>query len=123
MAAFSGTQGKYTQTVQNIPGGQAIVWDFSAHPLDFPDLPPEELDPTDNPQTAEITFNYTADVADTRPAAVGWIVTSGVISSDIPMAWDTDTKYYKITSTAGGTKVEGYASRCDLRQVGVGLSR
>ncbi len=118
LATFEDTAGKYTETVDDSPGGQVIVWDFSADPLKFPDLPPEELDPSDNPQSAEITFNYIAEETGTRPVAVAWIVTSGTLSSDIPMAWDIDTKYYKITAAAGDTTIEGYASRCDLRQIG-----
>jgi hypothetical protein len=118
MAAFDGTRDKYIETASASPGGQVIVWDFSSSPILFFDLPPEELDPLDNPQSAEIIFDYTAEETGTRPVAVGWIVTAGTLSSDIPMAWDIDTKYYKITSTAGGTKIEAYASRCELRQIG-----
>jgi hypothetical protein len=117
LATFEDTEDKYTETDEDSPGGRVITWDFS-DPLLFPDLPPVENDPTDNPQSAVITFDYVADEIDTRPTAVGWIVTSGTLSSDIPMAWDIDTKYYKITSIAGGTKIEGYASRCDLRKIG-----
>jgi len=118
MATFDGTENKYVETAQASPGGQVVVWDFSTSPLLFFDLPPEELDPVDNPQSAEIIFDYNADETGTRPVAVAWIVTAGTLSGDIPMAWDIDTKYYKITSIAGGTKIEAYASRCDLRQVG-----
>ncbi|MBN1161748.1 MAG: hypothetical protein JXA17_07375 [Dehalococcoidales bacterium] len=118
MANFEGTEHKYVETVQASPGGQVVVWDFSSNPIIFPDLPPEDLDPSDNPQSAEIIFDYAADEAGTRPVAVGWIVTAGLLSADIPMAWDIDTKYYKIVSAAGGTQIEAYASRCDLRQVG-----
>lgn len=118
MATFSGTQGKYLETDTACPGGRSIVWDFSSDPIPFPDLPPEELDQTDMPQSADITFNYIAEEAGTRPVAVAWIVTDGNLSTDIPMAWDIDTKYYKITSSAGNTRIEAYASRCDLRQIG-----
>jgi hypothetical protein len=122
LAAHDGTRYKYTETFPpNPPGGQVVVWDFFS-PLLFFDLPPEEgeieIDPEGNPQSAEITFDYTAEEPGTRPVAVAWIVTDGGLSTDIPMAWDIDTKYYKITSTAGETYIEAYASRCDLRQIG-----
>jgi hypothetical protein len=117
MNAFAGTHGQYSESITDSPGGQVVVWNFSPA-LKFYDLPPVELDPWDNPQTAEIIFDYNADEAETRPVAVAWMVNSGVISSDIPMAWDIDTKYYKIASSAGDMKIEAYVSRCDLRQIG-----
>jgi len=117
MAAFTGTQDKYEETVETRPGGQAVVWDFSQEPIPFPDLPPEELDPADFPQTAEITFTYNNSDPAARPNAIAWIVTDGVLSSDIPISWDIDTRFYQITSTAGHTKVEAYASRCEMRDM------
>jgi len=117
MAAFAGTQDKYDETVEARPGGQAIVWDFSQEPIPFPDLPPEELDPADFPQTAEITFTYNNSNPAARPNAIAWIVTDGPLRPDIPISWDIDTRFYQITSTAGHTKVEAYASRCEMRNM------
>jgi hypothetical protein len=117
MAAFAGTQDKYEETVEARPGGQAVVWDFSQEPIPFPDLPPEELDPADFPQTAEITFTYNNSDPAARPNAIAWIVTDGPLSSDIPISWDIDTRFYQITSAAGHTKVEAYASRCEMRNM------
>ncbi len=124
MAAFAGTQDKYDETVEARPGGQAIVWDFSQEPIPFPDLPPEDLDPADFPQTAEITFTYNNDNPAARPNAIAWIVTSGPLSDyyyptggGVPISWDIDTRFYQITSTAGHTKVEAYASRCEMRNM------
>jgi len=98
-------------TISTQPGGQAVVWDFSP-PVEFDDLP------LSIPTSAVITFEYSSNVTGARPAAVAWIVTSGALSSEIPMVWDIDTKIYKVTSTAGDTTVEAYPSRCDIRQLG-----
>jgi hypothetical protein len=118
---FSRTHNKYVETITDSPGGQVVVWDFSANPLKFPDLPGAGgtvMVPTLIAQPAEITFNYTADEFGTRPSAVAWIVTSGPLHSDIPMAWDIATKYYKLTSIAGKTNIVAYVSRYDPRQGG-----
>jgi hypothetical protein len=124
MATFAGAHDKYDETTEARPGGQAIVWDFSLDPLIFTDLPPEDLESTDNPQSAEITFKYTSSNPATRPNGIAWIVTSGPLSSytyptggGVPIAWDIDTRLYKINSKAGGTEVEAYASRCELRNM------
>jgi hypothetical protein len=117
MADFDGTHDKYVETVEARPGGQAVVWDFSQEPIPFPDLPPEELDPADFPQSAEITFTYNNSNPAARPNAIAWIVTNGPLSSDIPISWDIDTRFYKITSMAGHTEVEAYASRCEMRDM------
>jgi hypothetical protein len=93
------------------PGGNAVVWSFSPA-VEFDDLP--LLLPT----SAEITFEYSANETGARPAAVAWVVTSGALSSEMPMVWDIDTKIYKVTSTAGNTYIEAYPSRCDIRQLG-----
>jgi len=94
------------------PGGQAVVWDFSLDPVEFDELPPEGTN------SAQVTFDYEADESGTRPVGIGWVVTSGALASDIPLSWDIDTKIYKVTSTAGGTTIEAYPSRCDMRQLG-----
>jgi hypothetical protein len=117
METFAGTQGLYDETIEDCPGGQAIVWDFSLDPIPFPDLPPVDLDPGDFPQTAEITFSYENDDSSTRPSAIAWIVTAGTLSSDIPISWDIDTRYYSITSIADNTKVDAYASRSEMRNM------
>jgi hypothetical protein len=122
LATFGDTAGKYSESVTTRPGGQAVVWDFSTEPLLFTDLPPEDLEPTDNPQSAQIEFQYDTGDSSVRPAAVAWFVTSGALITDIPIAWDIDTKYYKITSVAGDAEIEAYASRSDLRNMYVATS-
>ncbi len=124
MATFAGTQDNYEETVEDRPGGQAVVWDFSPDTIYFTDLPPEDLDPSDMPQEAVITFKYICANPSTRPNAIGWIVTAGPLSNyayptggGVPITWDVDTKLYKINSKAGGTEVETYVSRCELRNM------
>ncbi len=117
LATFEDTAGRYTESVSVRPGGQAVVWDFGQPPLLFTDLPPEGLYPESNPQTAEITFKYESGQVEARPAAVAWMVTAGPVATDIPIAWDIDTRMYKATSAAGNTEIEAYASRCELRNM------
>lgn len=117
LATFEDTAGRYTESVSARPGGQAVVWDFGASPLLFTDLPPEGLYPDSFPQTAEITFKYTSEQPEARPAAIAWMVTAGPVATDIPAVWDIDTRMYKITASAGDTAIEAYASRCQLRNM------
>ncbi len=117
ITSFPACASNVTESISDSPGGQGIVWEFIPGPILFTDLPDENLDPGDFPQSSIIEFQYTADDPTTRPAAVAWIVTAGPISSDIPISWDIDTRMYKITSQAGDTMIEGYASRCELRNM------
>ena len=119
--SFAGSSGKYAESTADHSGGQVVVWDFTTS-LPFADLPPVELDPSDMPQSAEITFNYTTEVAGTRPTGISWIVTDGAVSSDIPISWDIDTKIYKIIASAGDTEIEAYPSRSELRNLSDAIS-
>ncbi len=105
-------------TVSDHAGGQAIVWTFSSD--NFTLFPPGDIELTDFPQSAEITFKYTANVTDTRPVTISWIETDGV--SDVPLSWDIDTRIFKITSVAGDTEIEAYASRCELRKMDAAIA-
>jgi hypothetical protein len=106
-------------TVSPYKGGQAVVWQFSLPAL-FTDFP--GVNPGDVPMSAEITFEYTLSQPETRPAAISWIITSGVLSYDIPISWDADIKIYRITSTSGGTTIESYVSKCEIRKIGSAIS-
>jgi hypothetical protein len=126
MATFAGTHDKYVETTEARPGGQSTLFDFSLDPIYFTNLPPVELVPSDMPQEAIITFKYSNNTGNpaARPNAIPWIVTSGPISNyayatggGVPIAWDIDTRFYKITSVAGDTKIEAYASRCEQRNM------
>ena len=98
-------------TVSNHAGGQAVVWDFTFSE-NFTSFPGVELQ--DFPQSAEITFDYTANVTGDRPVTISWIDTNDDI---LPFSWDIDTRMFQITSTAGDTTIEAYAARCELRQM------
>ncbi|MFC2007402.1 pilus assembly PilX N-terminal domain-containing protein [Chloroflexota bacterium] len=104
-------------TVSDYAGGEAVVWEFSP-PVDFADFPGVSV--VDVPMTTEISFEYTSAEAGVRPVAISWIETSGV--SDVPLSWDIDTKIFQITSTAGDTTIEAYASRCELRQMAAAIA-
>ncbi|HEY31921.1 MAG TPA: hypothetical protein G4O10_02305 [Dehalococcoidia bacterium] len=64
----------------------------------------------------DITFEYTPADAGTSPVAVAWTTTSGV--SDVPLSWDADTKVFRVVSVAGGTEIESYFARSELRKLG-----
>ncbi len=124
LATFPDSQDTYVETSGPSPGGWAVVWDFSEEPLPFTDLPPEGLAWTNNPQTAEFTFQYTGGTATERPSGVAWIVTAGELADyyypyggGVPISWDIDTRLYKIVSTAGDTTVEAYTSRSEMRNM------
>jgi hypothetical protein len=101
--------------VSDHAGGQAVVWDYTS--TNFTLFPPADGDY----QSAEITFDYTANVTGEKPAAVAWVETSG--GTDVlPITWDIDTRIFKITSSAGNTEVEAYAAKCEMRQLGAAIS-
>lgn len=103
-------------TVEDYAGGQAVVWDFTFVPFDsFPDVNPLNV-----PMTTDITFDFISTQPGVSPVAISWIVTSGV--SDVPISWDVDTRIFKITSVAGGTEIEAYASKCELRKMGAAIA-
>ena len=102
--------------VTTVPGGTTVVWSYNpSYPLytSFPGVDPEDLT-----MTAEITFTYTppADNPDELPVAIAWITTDGV--ADVPISWDTDSRIYKVTSSAGNTHIEAYSTKCELRKLG-----
>ncbi len=116
-------------SVSAVPGGQSVVWSYNPpYPLftSFPDLVSNN-----GTLTSTITFNYSppANDPDKLPVAVAWITaemhdTAGnpVPNPDspvnVPIAWDTDTSFYKITSSTGNTKIEAYTSKLGLRSMG-----
>jgi hypothetical protein len=89
-------------------GNQAIIWSFDSLP--FYQLP--GVYSGDFPMVAEIKFKYTADSSGI-PLIMSWITTSGV--SAIPYAWDADVRVFSISATAGGTEIETYISKSELR--------
>ncbi|MFC2001954.1 hypothetical protein ACFLUZ_05600 [Chloroflexota bacterium] len=103
-------------TVEDYNGGQAVVWEYESVPFtSFPGVNIEDV-----PMTTDITFGYTPSQPGVSPVAIAWMVTSGV--SDVPISWDVDTRIYKITSIAGGTEVEAYSAKCELRKMGAAIA-
>jgi hypothetical protein len=117
-----------TITVADAPGGSTVVWEYtSTQPLfyEFPDVDPET-----RPMTLNFTFDYTppADNPNLLPVAIAWVTTDmiageyGTNPNDVPVSWDTDTRFYEILSTSGDTTIQAFSSKCELRQMGDAMS-
>jgi hypothetical protein len=102
--------------VTTVPGGQSVVWTYNSPYLPFNSLP--NCVTENNTTTSTITFRYAAPAATPNklPLAVAWVTTDGV--SGVPIAWDTDTRFYKIVSATGRTQIETYSSKSQLRKLG-----
>jgi hypothetical protein len=113
-----------------VPGGQSIVWSYNPpdYPLFafFPDVASGN-----STLTSTITFHYSppANNPNQLPVAIAWVTTEMHNSygnpkfpqnspANVPIAWDTDTRIYKITSSTGNTSIEAYSSKCELRKMG-----
>jgi hypothetical protein len=114
----------YPDSVDNttVPGGQSVVWSYNSpypHFAAFPDVDPEALT-----MTTDITFNYTppADKPTQMPLAMPWITTDMdpfcPNPNNVPISWDTDSRFFKITSATGDTRIEAYSSKSDMRKLG-----
>jgi hypothetical protein len=112
----------YYVDVSEHQGGQAVVWEYAVpYPL-FADFP--EATTENGTITVEISFDYTPPPAfpTLLPTAIAWIVTDmdpGSLGyanpNNVPLSWDTDTRYYRIFSESGETSIEAYSSKCELR--------
>lgn len=101
----------------NRPGGQGVVWSFSSDNLTlFDTFAPGP------PQYVEVSFEYSANVTGSKPAAISWMETTGAVSDILPVTWDIDTRIYKILSAAGGTEVEAYSAKSELRKMGAAIA-
>jgi hypothetical protein len=112
--------------VDPAPGGETVVWSYDEpYPLfaDFPGVSDEII-----PMTLDFTFGYTppAEHPNWMPLAIAWITTDMDPTcpnlNDVPVSWDTDSRFYKIVSEAGITEVEAYSSKSKLRQMGDAMS-
>lgn len=110
-----------SENVSTVPGGQTLIWSyFAPYPLftAFPNLETE-----DGTMTIDFTFTYTPPASDPTqmPVAIAWALTAMDPScpnlNDVPIAWDTDTRIYKITSLAGDTNIQAYSSKLQLRNL------
>jgi hypothetical protein len=103
-------------TTQIHAGGQTLLWTFS--PTALADLP--GVTPGEPVQVSTITFQFTANQPGSSPAVIPWVTTSGV--AGVSYAWDADSKVYRIVSTAGGSRVEAYNVKSELRKLGSTLA-
>ncbi len=103
-------------TVFEHAGGWGVVWDFAMQPpiTDFPNYTSGG-----GVQSTRIGFDYTANVSGTKPSAISWVETDDylIIDDILPVTWDIDASIYQIESTAGGTEIEAYVARCELRSI------
>jgi hypothetical protein len=122
-------------SISPTPGGTAVVWHYdndSTYPV-FTDFPNYTSD--NGTETATFQFSYTPPASNPTllPVATAWMTclmkdSSGnpVFNpndiSNVPIAWDTDTRYYKITSASGNTEIESYSSKSQLRKLGDAIS-
>jgi hypothetical protein len=117
----------YPDSVSVTPhcGGEAVVWHYDIdsvypHFTAFPNLVSDN-----GTLTSTIEFNYTPPDSDPTkmPAGIAWVTTEmtdslgGLKTNDVPISWDVDTRIYKITSAAGGTSIEAYSSKLELRDL------
>jgi len=109
----------YTRESTPHKGGEAIVWTFTEL-LPFSSLP--GVNEIDTPMTCSFTFRFLPDdpASERIPEAVSWITTTGV--DDIRFTWDADVRVFRINSQAGGTTINAYAIKSDLRQLVSGTS-
>ncbi len=113
----------YSENYSSVPGGSTVIWSYCApYPL-FISLPNYVIE--DGIMTVDFTFTYTPPASDPTelPVAIAWVTTEmhdefGMLkSNDVPIAWDTDTRIYKITSLAGDTSIQAYSSKLQLRNL------
>jgi hypothetical protein len=104
-----------------VAGGKTVVWSYNSpypHFIDFPNYAVE-----DGIMTITFTFSYfpLASDPDKMPLAMTWVTTAMdptcINPNDVPLAWDTDIRYYKIASVNGNTEIETYQSKSQLRNL------
>jgi Flp pilus assembly pilin Flp len=103
------------------PGGKTVVWEYNLPYPPFTEFP--GVNPEETPITLNFEFDYTPlpDDPEQLPLAIAW-VTTDMINNDVPVSWDTDTRFYEVYSTAGDTTVQAFTSKCELRQMGDAMS-
>jgi hypothetical protein len=115
-------------TVAEAPGGTTVLWSYDGpyYPYlsDFPGYDSVEF-------SFGFTFEYTppAEHPSWLPAGIAWVTTEmhdqygnpkfpQNAPENVPVSWDIDTRYFKITSSAGDAQIEAYSSKNELRQMG-----
>jgi hypothetical protein len=111
-------------------GGEAVVWTFNNYPFKGSTSPVKPVFPGvnlsgGNPLTSTITFQIIGPKG-ASPEAVAWVNTNTDLtlggSSPVTYAWDGDTKIYHMTSDAGGTGVEAYTAKSEIRELGSAIA-
>ena len=115
------------------PGGSAVVWEYDGpfYPL-FTDF-----NPVSENETLSVTFNFRYEPPPDNPSltpitAIAWVscemldaygnvALNPYAAENVPIAWDQTTRYYKIKSTAGATKIETYSSKSQMTNLGNGI--
>jgi len=97
-------------------GSQSTVWSFNSTPA-FTDFPNVTIG---SPISMDAAFYFTPPPANTvlQPQAVAWIVPTGTITTGtppIPVCWDADTRIFKLHSVSGGSTVDSYVAKAELR--------
>jgi hypothetical protein len=102
-------------------GGTTLIWSYDApYPL-LIDFPNYEL--KDGIMSVSFSFDYSPPEAypTTTPRAVAWVLTdmdpTCINPNDVPISWDSDIRYYKVTSTAGDTDITTYESKALMRNL------
>ena len=108
-----------------VPGGRTVIWSYNEpYPL-FTSFP--NFDIIEQTMTVDFAFTYTPPASNPTklPVAVAWVLTDMDPScpnpDDVPIAWDTDARIYKITSATGETSIEAYSTKSQLRNLGNGI--
>jgi hypothetical protein len=127
-----------TPVVEPWDGGQAITWNCGSYPFagydsngdgdynDFGELSPfPNVNRGDTPMVSTLTFQFSGPSGRT-PEAISWVNTNLDLTQGgtkiTTYTWDTDMKVYKVTSVAGGTEVETYIPKSEIREIGSPIS-
>jgi hypothetical protein len=112
-------------SVTTVPGGTSVVWSYNPpYPLfiDFPNYAVE-----DGTITASFSFTYNRVTDDPvkMPLAVAWTTTdmdpTCLNTNNVPLAWDTDLRYYKVSAISGNTDIQTYSTKSQLRNLKNGI--
>ena len=105
-------------------GGEAIVWTFTSYPFagdGGSNDPFPGVNPGDNPMVSNVSFQFTGP-ENRSPEPIAWIDTNLDLtqggSPSVSHTWDAGSTVYKIASVAGGTEVEAYTTKGELRRLG-----
>jgi hypothetical protein len=117
-------------SVSAVPGGQAVVWNYNPNSpplfITFPHFVSENGTMT---STFDFAYSPPADNPAKLPVAVAWVTCEmhdqygGTVLNpnsieNVPIAWDTDSRFYRIISDAGKTQIDTYSSKSQLRKLG-----